>query len=168
MSDGLCECGCGDVAKPGNRFIHGHHRRGVRSRTMGWTVEDRGFTSPCWMWSGYRQQHGYGVVSNGRSKKTVAHRAVYEEMVGPIPEGMELDHLCRQRGCVNPAHLEPVTRQENVLRGTSFAARNATKTECPKGHPYDETNTLIDTAGSRRCRACRRQQRVARKELSNA
>jgi hypothetical protein len=76
--------------------------------------------------------------------------------MGAVPEGLELDHLCRVRGCVNPKHLEPVTHRENLMRGESWSAVNARKTHCPEGHPYDETNTYIDGKGRRRCRECAR------------
>ncbi|MFJ2662519.1 HNH endonuclease signature motif containing protein [Arthrobacter koreensis] len=81
------------------------------------------------------------------------HRVAYELFSGPIPNGLVLDHLCRNRGCFNPNHLEPVTRAVNNLRGVGFMAAHARKTHCPKGHPYDEKNTQIKN-GARRCRAC--------------
>jgi hypothetical protein len=84
----------------------------------------------------------------------LAHRLVYEKLVGPIPDGVELDHVCRRRLCVNPAHLDPVTHRINVLRGTSFSAVNAAKTASSKGHPLDEKNTYRMKDGGRSCRAC--------------
>lgn len=78
-------------------------------------IEDRGYRTPCWIWRGFKVK-GYGRVAvHGR--KVVAHRAVYEEVVGPIPDGYVVDHLCEQPACVNPEHLEPVTRLENCRRG---------------------------------------------------
>lgn len=85
-------------------------------------------------------------------KDAGAHRVAYEEIMGPVPEGLELDHLCRTRSCVNPSHLEPVTHRENMNRGDVATRR---KTHCPKGHPYDEENTGIYN-GYRNCRACAR------------
>lgn len=108
----------------------------------------------CWVWQRALNQDGYGVTrSGGRMMK--AHRVCHEEFVGAIPAGMELDHLCRVRSCVNPAHLEPVTHAENVSRGDNV---NREKTECPHGHPYDEANTYTEPRGRgwRRCRACKR------------
>lgn len=106
----------------------------------------------CRVWTGSTTGFGYGHIAiDGRNRMT--HRVAYELLVGPIPEGLELDHLCRNRSCWNPSHLEPVTHAENVLRGTAPAAQNARKTHCPKGHPYDEANTIYRKWG-RRCRAC--------------
>ena len=75
-------------------------------------------------------------------------------MNGPIPEGLDLDHLCRNRWCVNPEHVEPVTRRENLIRGQTTIAQNVSKTHCPAGHAYDETNTYY-YRGMRQCRICR-------------
>lgn len=106
----------------------------------------------CWLWTGARSSNGYGAVSIG-GRVVGAHRAVYELLAGPIPAGLQLDHLCRVRRCVNPAHLEPVTARENQLRGV-----HGLKTHCPAGHPYDEENTYIHPGrGVRDCRLCRRE-----------
>lgn len=118
----------------------------------------------CWQWLG-RTSDGYGHF-NVLGGFMLAHRFSYEFLVGSIPEGLVLDHLCRNRACVNPAHLEPVTYQTNILRGNGLAAQNAAKTHCPSGHPYDEVNTLR-LNGRRHCRACSaakgRRQRAAEK-----
>jgi len=98
--------------------------------------------------------NGYGKVNiDGKAK--LAHRVVYEALVGPIPEGLQLDHLCRNRACVNPAHLEPVTQRVNILRGTGTAAVHAAKTHCINGHPFDEANTYLYQGNKRMCRRCR-------------
>jgi hypothetical protein len=86
----------------------------------------------CWEWRGWRDRHGYGRIDVKRVSR-LAHRIAYEILIGPIPDGLELDHLCRNTSCVNPAHLEPVTHRENMGRGTF-----ATKTHCPAGHLYAE------------------------------
>ena len=88
------------------------------------------------------------------NRRTLAHRWLYEETHGPVPEGLELDHLCRVRNCVNPDHLEAVTHQVNTLRGVGASAKNATKTHCPQGHPYSPENTRTESGGRRRCRTC--------------
>jgi hypothetical protein len=117
--------------------------------------ESRPDLGPCWIWIGARNgKDGYGSF-RVTGQPTVAHRAGYQLIVGPIPEGLTLDHLCRNRRCVNPQHLEPVPFAVNVARGESPTAVNARKTHCPQGHPYDEINTMPRRRGGRNCRACR-------------
>ena len=106
----------------------------------------------CWEWKGMPKSGGYHQIKVG-GRNLMAHRVVYELLVGPIPEGLQLDHLCRNRWCVRPDHLEPVTPKENKRRGITV---NETKTHCPRGHAYNEENTYRFPDGSRRCRACRR------------
>lgn len=94
----------------------------------------------CWLWAGYRNPKGYGP-----------HRRAYEALVGPVPDGMQLDHLCRVRHCVNPEHLEPVTAQENVLRSPLVTPR----TSCRRGlHPWPEY-VYVRPSGERECTGCR-------------
>lgn len=120
--------------------------------------------SGCWEWQGHRDCLGYGRYSWRRARAAgvsyFAHRALYELSVGRIPEDLQLDHLCRNPSCVNPAHLEPVTNRENQMRSpVAFTASNARKMHCPAGHLYDEANTLlVITPGQRRrcCRICNR------------
>lgn len=92
----------------------------------------------CWIWTGARSTTGYGHTTI-RGKYWGAHRISYEAHVGPIPEGLDLDHLCRVRECVRPDHLEPVTRAENVRRGVPFKKAAPRPTHCPKGHPYPDS-----------------------------
>lgn len=104
----------------------------------------------CWEWQGAcAAWNGYGLFRDGRVHK--AHRFAYEHFVGPIPDGLELDHLCRVRRCVNPAHLEPVTHAENMARSST-----ALKTHCKNGHPFDAANTRLRPRGGRDCRECQR------------
>jgi len=111
----------------------------------------------CWVWNGSMMNEGYGVYGKRRrGESNLAHRIMYEVMVGPIPAGMTIDHLCRNRRCVNPAHLEPVSIAENVMRGESPPARNARKEACPLGHPYNAENTYMGPTGHRQCRTCNR------------
>lgn len=123
-------------------------------------------TSTCWLWKACLDASGYGSFrANGRGNR--AHRFAYEALVGPIPAGLVTDHLCRVRNCVNPAHLEPVTNAENVLRGEADAARNARKTQCDFGHPFDESNT-IHLAGHRACKKCRNRYQNERRKRNLA
>jgi hypothetical protein len=110
---------------------------------------------PCWMWTaGISTDTGYGLFSDERrSRKISAHRFSYETHKGPIPEGLELDHLCRVRRCVNPDHLEAVTHQINVLRGESPSAHQAKRTSCVNGHPFTPENTY-HIKGHRICKPC--------------
>lgn len=116
--------------------------------------------SNCWRWNGSVTHGGYGRIKVTTSQAAYVHRVTYEALVGPIPCGMELDHLCRVRSCVNPEHLEPVTRTVNNQRAHSY---HSAKTSCPQGHPYDEENTLT-SGGKRHCRACRRRKAAERRQ----
>lgn len=116
----------------------------------------------CWTWSAYTDKRGYGRIKV--AKRTLfAHRVVYEHVREPIPKHLQVDHLCRNRGCVNPAHMELVTTRQNTLRGISPTAQNARRTHCLKGHPYDLFNTYLER-GRRTCRICLRA-RVARTRM---
>jgi hypothetical protein len=110
----------------------------------------------CHLWTGATDGEGrYGAFSDGR-KVVRAHRWAWEQVHGPVPTGMDIDHLCRRTLCVNPGHLELVTHRENVLRGQSFAAVNAAKTHCKRGHPFTAENIRRTTDGGRQCLACAR------------
>jgi len=125
-----------------------------------WAKVDRKGPDDCWIWRASLMD-GYGRLKiNGRHVR--ASRFAYELLVGPIPEGLEPDHLCRNRACVNPAHIEPVTHQINDLRGVGVGALNARKAHCPQGHPYDLLNTYISPSGGRFCRVCQRTRKLSR------
>jgi hypothetical protein len=110
-------------------------------------------TNGCWPWNGSLDTHGYGQIKI-QGKMHLAHRWVYTFYRGPIPEGLVLDHLCRVPRCENPEHLEPVTHQENCIRGIGPA--KSRKSHCPRGHPYTPENSYLVKDGSRECRTCRR------------
>jgi len=107
----------------------------------------------CWIWKGCLRSNGYGEFWNG-SKKVLSHRFAYETSKNPIPKGLTVDHLCRNRACCNPNHLEIVSRGENVIRGIGPTAKNSRKTHCPQGHEYNTQNTTITKDGYRRCKIC--------------
>lgn len=162
----LCRCSCGiEVLVDGAKLRSGHTRscgtcgalrRPALARFLDRVVQD----GDCWRWTGGLNGAGYGqfYIGGGGTGKGYAHRWSYEFHIGPIPTGLHLDHLCRNRACVNPWHLEPVTIRENVLRGLSDSARNAAKTHCPEGHPLAGENLYIGSKGERRCRECSRLQ----------
>lgn len=114
--------------------------------------------TPCWEWTGYRTANGYGqffverIRGANRNRVMSAHQWAYTHYIGPVPEGLELDHLCRNPACCNPVHLEPVTHLVNMQRG-----RKANETHCPSGHPYDTENTYISPSGGRYCKECNRE-----------
>jgi len=120
-------------------------------------------TDDCWIWHGWLSHNGYGRfgVDPRSGKKVFAHRFAYELVKGPIPLGLQIDHLCRVRNCVNPDHLEAVTASVNQSRGNAgkvIGAINMAKTHCPHGHEYTPENTLRRPdrpAHHRECRACR-------------
>ena len=135
-----------------------HHSHGKTLEERFWDKVEK--TDSCWLWTGHiATGKGYGRIRvNGKYQK--AHRVAYEMLVGPIPDGMQIDHVwangCTNRNCVKaisdkfgPAHLEPVTSGENSRRGEPHR-----RTHCPKGHPYDEENTYFQKSGGRKCRAC--------------
>lgn len=112
----------------------------------------------CWIFPGATNGVGYGVINSGghNGPMVYVHRVTYEHFVGPIADGLHIDHLCRVTLCCNPFHLEAVTPKVNILRGVGASAQAARKTECSKGHPFDDENTYIYPSGTRGCRACAR------------
>lgn len=106
-------------------------------------IEKYDVTDECWLWTGAIDKAGYGRIGRGSYEVLYAHRVAWELAVGPIPEGMHIDHLCRVRNCVNPDHLEVVTNRENALRGLAPTAQNAAKTHCLNGHEFVPENTRI-------------------------
>jgi len=109
-------------------------------------------TESCWIWMG-ELEHGYGRTRI-KHKRYQAHRFIYETIKGPLSKDLTLDHLCRNRCCVNPLHLEPVDVKTNVLRGIGISAQNARKTHCLRDHELSGDNLIINKAGERQCRVC--------------
>ncbi len=110
--------------------------------------------SGCWLWMGRGHSQGYG-----RLGESFAHRLSYETFKGPIPEGLQIDHLCRVRLCVNPAHLEAVEWHENWRRGESTSAKQSRQQECVRGHSLTGTNLVSNSRGTRQCRICHNDRR---------
>lgn len=107
----------------------------------------------CWLWTGPRDRKGYGIAWLPGRKSARAHRWVYEQLVGPIPEGLQIDHLCRVKACVNPDHLEPVTGRVNILRAYDFDGSTDPET-CFRGHRYEPGSYYEGRYGSRECKQC--------------
>lgn len=159
MANRICSvAGCGRP-RHGRGWCTKHYQRWKRHgdpNKPGLTTSERFWskvekTDTCWLWTAAKNTDGYGRFK-GIDRLVQAHRFAYEQLIGPIPEGLHLDHLCRVRACVNPAHLEPVTLTENLRRGRNPRSE---KTHCPQGHPYDEANTYVSPRGGRFCRICR-------------
>lgn len=171
---GLCQCGCGQRTKlaPRSRKATGwvkgepiryllYHYRFPKNPNQ-YIVNPK---TQCWEWQRAKDKDGYGKLRvNGVA--VYAHRYYYEQKYGPIPEGLTIDHLCRNRACVNPEHMECVDIRENILRGQGHAAINARKTHCIRRHPFDESNTYITKAGSRECRKCHKERMKKRRKGS--
>lgn len=131
----------------------GRHASGLSTEERFWLRVEK--TDSCWLWRDPSSPALYGRFKVA-DHSVGAHRFAYELLVGPIPEGMEIDHLCGIRNCVNPKHLEPVSGRVNKLRGKTVNALNAGKTHCVNGHLFDAANTLVRASGGRSCRACHR------------
>ena len=122
-----------------------------------WDKVDR--SGDCWIWTAYRNRKGYGQFRiDGIVRR--AHRVAYELEVGEIPEGMTIDHLCRNPSCVNPEHLEVVSNFENTLRGDNFIAHYVTRIYCKRGHKLSDENLYVSPRGKRECAPCRKERRT--------
>ena len=146
----------------GDPLIARHRGEGPPAERF-WAWVDKRDATECWNWTGATAS-GYGRFNVGNGKTVGAHQFAYKLLIGPIPTGLELDHLCRNPACVNPQHLEPVTHQTNIVRGDAPAvlrALYANMTHCRRGHPWDQVNTYW-WRGKRHCRACQRLRKQAR------
>jgi hypothetical protein len=148
-----CKCGCGLAPKSRRKYALDHQpnksRPVIERLLMRVDKSDNG----CWLWRGQLNSRGYGQI-RAHEKTCLAHRIAYAYLVGPIPEGLQLDHLCRVKRCVNPQHLEPVTGSVNLARAYSAAPRQPATT-CRRGHEFTAANTYLSKKG-RICRRCRR------------
>ena len=167
--EGFCECGCGgrtSIAKQSDaqkgwtrgkplRFLRGHANRTKQRPPLDgtdYTRSQQGFATDCWIWSGTLNNKGYGRVAIA-GKGQYAHRAMYEQEVGPIPDGYEIDHLCRVRACINPAHLEAVTHSENLRRGHGTKLTDAQREAISRDtRPQAIVGQEYGVAGSTVCR----------------
>lgn len=171
---GYCHCGCGEktqiatmtqkacgwVKGEPKRYVFNHHRR--KHVDAYWTVEDQGYATPCWVWTGKPTDDGYARMHR-EGRNWYAHVWYYEQAKGPVPEGKQLDHLCHtncaggpscpHRLCVNPDHLEPVPQKVNNQRGVKARGK---PTHCKRGHEYTPENTLVGSDGAWRCRECQK------------
>lgn len=150
----------------------GKHYQAARAHGVLATIQPQGRTAlerfyayldthdpaQCWRWQGATDKDGYGVFSPSGKGTVRVHRWAYEQLVGPIPDGLVLDHLCEQRDCANPQHTRPTTNRNNVLRSaTSPSAVNARKAECHQGHALAGDNLTVNANGARLCRICERE-----------
>lgn len=147
----FCSKGCANRAPRGDRTTPVMVRIARRLNRNGPIPIGRPDLGPCWTWNGNHSTNGYaGPICVAGQVYKLVHVILYETVFGPVPDGKELDHLCRNRGCSHPKHLEPVTHQENCLRGNSPWAQYARRTHCERGH------LLVEQNGGRFCRDCRR------------
>lgn len=153
MTARLCACGCGNQPKRWDAKYMAGHRPPVPLADRLWARVEK--TPGCWLWQGHTMVTGYGRmgIPGPPGATALVHRVAYELMVGPIPEGLHIDHLCRVRHCVNPAHLDAVTQAENTRRGMAPAAITARTNVCQRGHDFAE-HGYQHPAGYRVCRRC--------------
>lgn len=165
MEDRTCSVdGCESAAQKSRTICRTHRARKQKYGTYedpkptalqrfndGYRVDASG----CWLWLGFLNDHGYGQIQD-RGVASYAHRWSYQTFIGPIADGLQIDHLCRVRSCVNPNHLEPVTPLLNNRRGESPWSVNARKTHCIRGHEFTAANTRVSRQGWRSCRQCER------------
>lgn len=165
MQSTVCaHSGCSEPRKPSRRLCRRHVQALIHAgRSSLRSDEERFFqyanipddADACWFWNGTIRRDGYGSFWY-QGRKVGAHRAAYLLFAGPVPEGLHLDHLCRNRACVNINHLEPVTNGENQRRSPiALAPTNAAKTHCPRGHEYTPENTLVQHRNGSDLRSCR-------------
>ena len=152
-------CGNRSCVNPGHLELSMKSRKKTDPAVRFWAKVDGAGPAECWVWTAACTEKGYGIFHSGE-QVVVAHCWSREFAYGASPEGLVIDHLCRVHHCMNPKHLEPVTRAVNTKRAVPFGvygSANRRKTHCPQGHPYSDENTYVSKAGSRHCRACTRE-----------
>lgn len=169
------QCVCGNLCSYRGVDAVGHYLNSMKGSAPGTSIRERldrlSMPEPntgCFIFIGVMGNHGYGKMKVGgkTGKWHLAHRLSYEAHVRQIPQGLVIDHLCRNKSCINPLHLEPVTIGENALRGDTIPARNLLKTHCPKGHLYTDF-AYSQSNGHRKCRVCGRDRDVRRRSRKN-
>ncbi len=145
----------------GDPLVCSDKHKPLAIQTRFWTRVEK--TETCWNWVGPINKGKYGTIQEN-GKTYLVHRIAYQQLVGEVPTGLVLDHLCRNTKCVNPQHLEPVTQSENVRRGFGVGALNSKKTHCWRGHPFTPENTYSYTCKNkygtyqqRVCKTCKKQ-----------
>lgn len=141
--------------------LGGHFLRDMTRAERFWLYVDKTGPHGCWVWTGSKNAKDYGHFADGNGGSVPAHRASYEMAVGPIPDGYQIDHLCRNHSCVRPEHLQAVTHTENQLRGVAFSGMNARKTHCVNGHELTPENSY-GYKGRRQCKTCAREASLKR------
>jgi hypothetical protein len=173
MANGICQCGCGQptaiatrtrvergqVAGQPLKFLLGHNSHELPPLADRFESRFQVAANGCWEWTGSRtSDRVYPRFCVAKTRYVLAHRWSYEHYVGPIPDGLTIDHLCRNTLCVNPKHLEPVTAVENVMRGEGVCAQNARKTHCKRGHALTPENIYHKRSRKgqpgRQCKRC--------------
>ena len=152
-----CGCGCGKPVR--SKYVRGHHRRLSVQERLEKHVEPEPM-SGCWLWTSRVDRDGYGRMTARSSSESLAHRWAFLVYRGPIEPDLTVDHLCRNRRCVNPSHMELVSIRENILRGNGRGAVAARQTECSMGHALNGQRR--DANGKRRCRICQKAYDAAR------
>lgn len=176
MPYGFCKCGCGGKTRLHTRT---QKSKGIklgepRDYLPAHSLIKLGDTwdvcrdTNCWNWTASVMKNGYGVGRRPEGGRGLAHRIIYERFKGPIPDGLDLDHLCRNRRCVNPDHLEAVTHRENVLRGEAISAQSARSSHCTRGHVFTKKLRWSAAKGwTRFCWTCLADWKLERKQKRN-